>query len=169
MLVPELLDRVARAVHDLYVALREIDSRRREAMRFLAIVDRVDYEAEVEEALEEQTSLGQDTRALAYVYTSQHGERRVRQLLDEMSPEFSFFLGCDLDNPLRRDVANFVLEHAIQDEKARKNGAGAPPIPPAPEAPPPTPAAESDPPDMQGALTGSSGFVAEQPDVQESV
>ena len=50
--VPELLGNAARAVNELYVALKEIEVRRQSAMQALAVADRVDYEIELEDGEE---------------------------------------------------------------------------------------------------------------------
>ena len=58
--VPELLGAAARAVNNLYGALKDIESRRQEAMKSLAVADRVDYDIELEEGEETERSLDRD-------------------------------------------------------------------------------------------------------------
>lgn len=111
--VPDLLESAGRAVQTLYTVMKELDGYRREASESMAIVDRVDYEIEVEEGEEHETSLDRDPRGLAYALAARHGDVRVKELLEEMEPGFTFLRGCDLSEPLYRDVAKFVLQHAI--------------------------------------------------------
>ena len=108
--VPDLLGAAARAVNQLYTALREIDSHRRESMQSLAVADRVDYEIELEHGQQEESSKDRDTRGLAYALAARHGDGRVKKLLEEMEPGFNPLNGCNLSEPLNRDVADFVME-----------------------------------------------------------
>jgi hypothetical protein len=108
--IPDLLGAAARAVNQLYTALREIDSQRRESMQALAVADRVDYEIELELEQEQETSTDRDNRGLAYALAARHGDARVKKLLEELEPGFSFLNGCNLNEQLNRDVADFVME-----------------------------------------------------------
>ena len=108
--VPELLGTAARAVNELYSTLREIEASRQEAMESLAIADRVDYDIELEDGEAHEESLDRDTRGLAYALAGRHGDARVTKLLEELSPGFGALAGCNLDDPLYRDVANFVMD-----------------------------------------------------------
>ncbi len=134
--VPDLLGQAARAVIELYTLLKDIDNSRRQAMEALAVADRVDYDIELEEGEEHERSLDRDTRGLAYALAARHGDGRVRQLLEELDPEFSMLRGCNLDEPLYRDVANFVVRHAVPREAAPQtmmvNGPDSAPIVPEP-------------------------------------
>lgn len=112
--VPDLLESAGRAVQTLYTVMKELDGYRREASESMAIVDRVDYEIEVEEGEEHEISLDRDPRGLAYALAARHGDVRVKELLEEMEPGFTFLRSCDLSEPLYRDVAKFVLQHAIE-------------------------------------------------------
>ena len=114
--VPDLLGQAARTVIELYTLLKDIDSSRRQAMEALSVADRVDYDIELEEGEEHERSLDRDTRGLAYGLAARHGDGRVRQMLEELDPEFSMLRGCNLDEPLYRDVANFVVRHAVPKE-----------------------------------------------------
>ena len=114
--VPDLLDQAARTVIELYTMFKDIDSSRRQAMEALSVADRVDYDIELEEGEEHERSLDRDTRGLAYALAARHGDGRVRQMLEELDPEFSMLRGCNLDEPLYRDVANFVMSHAVPKE-----------------------------------------------------
>ena len=108
--VPELLGNAARAVNDLYSTLRAIESSRQDAMEALAIADRVDYDIELEDGEAHEASLDRDTRGLAYALAARHGDVRVKKLLEELNPGFGMLAGCNIDDPLCRDVANFVME-----------------------------------------------------------
>ena len=108
--VPELLGDAARAVNDLYATLREIDARRQEAMQSLAVADRVDYDAELEDGEAHEAALDRDPRGLAYALAGRHGDTRVNKLFEELKPDFNLLDGCNLDDPLYRDVANFVMD-----------------------------------------------------------
>ena len=108
--VPELLGIAARAVNNLYGALKETESRRQEAMKSLAIADRVDYDIELEEGEETERSLDRDPRGLAYAIAGRHGDVRVKKLLDDLQPGFNLLGGCNMDDPLYRDVASFVMQ-----------------------------------------------------------
>ena len=114
--VPELLGSAARAVNDLYSALREIEAHHKDATQCLAVVDRVDYEVELESSEAENAALDRDSRGMAYVLAGRHGEARVKQLMEQLTPDLNLLEGCNVDEPLYRDVANFVMERV---EKAR--------------------------------------------------
>ena len=111
--VPALVDAAGKAVQELYAVMREIDKHRREAAESLALVDRVDYEIEVEEGEEQEIALERDPRGLAYALSARHGDVRVKVMLEDLAPGFGFLKGCNLAEPLYRDVANFVIEHAL--------------------------------------------------------
>jgi len=114
--VPDLLGQAAHTVIELYTLLKEIDSSRRQAMEALAVADRVDYDIELEEDEEHERSLDRDTRGLAYALAARHGDTKVKQMLEELDPEFTMLRGCNLDEPLYRDVADFVVRHAVPQE-----------------------------------------------------
>ena len=114
--VPELLGNAHRAVVELYNVFKEIDSHRHKATEALAISDRIDYDAELAEGEEHERALGRDTRGLAYALATRHGELKVKQLMEELDPGFDILKGCNLDHPISRDVAHFVLHHAIPKE-----------------------------------------------------
>jgi hypothetical protein len=112
--IPELLGNAARAVNKLYGTLVEIENRRQEAMQSLAVADRMDYEMELVEGEEHERSLDRDPRGLAYALASRHGDIRVRKLLEELQPGFELLGGCNLDEPVYRDVANFVMQRVTR-------------------------------------------------------
>ncbi len=111
--VPALVEAAGKAVQELYAAMREIDGHRRQAAESLALVDRVDYEIEVEEGEEQEIALERDPRGLAYALSARHGDVRVKAMLEDLAPGFGFLKSCNLAEPLYRDVANFVIEHAL--------------------------------------------------------
>jgi chromosome segregation ATPase len=114
--VPAGLETVAKMVYSLYSFLKEIDSHRKDAYQCLAVVDRMDYEEALENGAQEQKEMGRDPQSIEYLVASRHGQARVKQLLHELDPDFSYLKGCDVDEPLRRDVANFVLAHVVSPE-----------------------------------------------------
>jgi hypothetical protein len=114
--VPDLLQQAARAVVELYTLFKEVDGSRRKAMEALSVADRVDYDIELEEGEEHERSLDRDTRGLAYALAARHGDAKVRQMLEELDPDFNILRGCDLEEPLYRDVADFVIRHAVPKE-----------------------------------------------------
>ncbi len=152
--VPELLGHAARAVIELYTLLKEIDSSRRQAMESLAVADRVDYDIELEEGEEHENSLDRDTRGLAYALAARHGDTKIKQMLEELDPEFTMLRGCNLEEPLYRDVANFVVRHAVPKEAPPQAlmSTGA-------EVPPPT--REPVPPFPDHSPTGNSSNQAD--------
>lgn len=117
-LVPEFLGAASNAVKELYTVLRDIDTNRREASQALAIADRVDYEIEVEKSEEHERSMDRNTQGLAYVMAAKHGEPKVRQMLEELDPEFNFLRDCYIGEQLHRDLADFVIRHAVQKPDA---------------------------------------------------
>ena len=142
--VPELLGNAARAVNELYAVLKDVEARRQTAMQALAVADRVDYEIELEEGEEHERSLDRDPRGLAYALAGRHGDARVMKLLDELQPGFGLLAGCNMDDPLYRDVANFVLQRvtpAAAPQAAAGNKKSSGTVPPIPE---PQAAPESD-------------------------
>jgi hypothetical protein len=127
--VPATLETVSKMVYSLYTTLKEIDNHRKEASQAMAIVDRMDYEEEVESGGEEQQEMGRDPKSIEFLVASRHGQTRIKQLLDQMDPDFSYLRGCEVDEPLRRDVANFILAHLISPAKASRDNSGDPTLP----------------------------------------
>ncbi len=115
--VPQLLEEVSTMVSALYQVFKEIDAQRREALEQMAIIDRVDYEAELTDLEAEQVELGRDPSSLEYLIASRHGFARVKKMMDETFPNFSYLKDCDLDDPMRRDVAQFILSHVVPIEE----------------------------------------------------
>ena len=115
--VPQLLEEVSTMVSSLYQLFKEIDSQRREALEQMAIIDRVDYEAELTDMEMEQIELGRDPSSVEYLVASRHGYARVKKMMDETFPNFSYLRDCDLEDPMRRDVAQFILSHVVPIEE----------------------------------------------------
>ncbi len=109
--IPALLDNASQAVAALFAALKDVNTRRRRAAEALAIVDRVDYEIELEEVGEEQRQYDRDPRGLAYALAARHGDAKVKSMLEEMDPGFDLLRNCRLNDSLHRDVSTFVMEH----------------------------------------------------------
>ena len=103
-------------VSSLYQLFKEIDTQRREALEQMAIIDRVDYEAELTDMEAEQLALGRDASSVEYLVASRHGYARVKKMMDETFPHFSYLKDCDMDDPMRRDVAQFILSHVVPIE-----------------------------------------------------
>ena len=114
---PKLLEEVSTMVSSLYQLFKEIDSNRREALEQMAIVDRVDYEAELTDLEAEQEAMGRDPGSVEYLVASRHGYARVKKMMDETFPNFSYLKDCDMEDPMRRDVAQFILAHVVPIEE----------------------------------------------------
>ena len=100
--LPDIIANAANLVNQLARTLREVDTFRREATASLSVVDRMDYEDELDQALNEQhedadDGVQRDAQSIRMVIASRHGSARVRQMIDEMSPGFEVFAGCNLD------------------------------------------------------------------------
>lgn len=117
-LVSEFLGTASTAVKELYTVLREIDTHRREASQALAIADRVDYDNEVEKNEEHERSMDRNTQGLAYALAAKHGDPKVAEMLEELDPEFNFLRDCYIGEQLQRDLADFVIRHAVQKPDA---------------------------------------------------
>ncbi len=123
--VPLTLETVSKLVYSLYSLLKDIDAHRREALRLMGIVDRMDYEEELEAGEEEQNKMDRDPKGIEYLIASRHGQPRIKQMVDDLDPDFNFLRNCDLDEPLRRDVANFIMAHVVSPERANQERATA--------------------------------------------
>jgi hypothetical protein len=115
--VPQALDEVSTMVSSLYHLFKEIDGGRRESLEQMAIVDRVDYEAELTDMEAEQEAMGRDPSSVEYLIASRHGYARVKKMMDETFPNFSYLKDCDMEDPMRRDVAQFILSHVVPIEE----------------------------------------------------
>ena len=123
--VPLTLETVSKLVYSLYSLLKDVDAHRKEALRLMGIVDRMDYEEELEAGEEEQHEAGRDPKGIEYLIASRHGQPRIKQMCDDLDPDFSFLRNCDLDEPLRRDVANFILAHVVSPDRSNQERASA--------------------------------------------
>ncbi len=115
--VPQMLEEISTMVSGLYNLFKEIETCRKDAMEHLSIVDRVDYEAELSIAEAEQTQMGRDPGSVEYLVASRHGPPRVKKMLEEFYPDFGYLRECDLEDPMRRDVAYFILSHVVSPEQ----------------------------------------------------
>ena len=150
--LPSLVADAANLVDQLARTLREVDTYRREAMTSLGVVDRMDYEDELDQALEyeqqnadEDSPIQRDAQSIRMIVASHHGSARVRQLIEEITPGFDVFAGCDLDRtPMRRELTNLIMAQlAAEAESNRQQQQRRPAPPPAPPRPPvPEPAAD---------------------------
>ena len=117
--VPELLGSAARAINELYTNLRQIETLHKDATGMLAVVDRIEYEQELEKTEEQDEATTRDSRGMAYVLAGKHGESRVKQLMDALQPQVNLLENCNLDEPLYRDVAHFVMDRVEQARSPR--------------------------------------------------
>ena len=115
--IPILLETASKAVADLFAAMKDVKTRRRRAAEALAVVDRVDYEIELEEVGQEQRQYDRDPRGLAYALAARHGESSVQLMLEEMDPGFDLLRNCNMGDALHRDVSDFVMDHISAKEK----------------------------------------------------
>lgn len=113
--VHDLLAYAAVAVGELCALLIDIDKHRKDAAEALAKADRVDYDIELEEVEETESSLGRDTSGLAYTLAARHGDQVVKEMLEELDPGFDLLRGCNLDDPLNRDVGALVVKLASSE------------------------------------------------------
>ena len=129
----------ANLVNQLARTLREVDTFRREATASLSVVDRMDYEDELDHALNEQQAgdadaVQRDAQSIRMVIASRHGSARVRQMIEELSPGFEVFAGCDLDAvPMRRELTNLIMAQLAAEAEANRpqqRRSAAPPPPP---------------------------------------
>ncbi len=123
--VPLTLETVSKLVYSLYSLLKDVDAHRKEALRLMGIVDRMDYEEALEAGEDEQKEMGRDPKGIEYLIASRHGQPRIKQMVDDLDPDFNFLRNCDLDEPLRRDVANFIMAHVVSPERANQDRATA--------------------------------------------
>lgn len=146
--LPDLVAGAADLVNQLARTLREVDTYRREATAALSVVDRMDYEDELDRAMEEHEQEGddgplqRDAQSIRMLVASRHGSTRVRRMIDEMSPGFEVFAGCDINRePMRGELTTLIMSKlAAEAEASRPQPARRPPPPP-PQMSEPEPAA----------------------------
>ena len=138
--LPDLIASAADLVNQFARALREVDTFLREANTSLSVVDRMDYEDDLDDALEQEEDqdapIQRDAQSIRMLVASRHGSTRVRQMMDAIAPGFDPFAGCNLDAvPMRRELANLILAKLAAEAEASRP----PQRRPAPPAPAPTP------------------------------
>lgn len=136
--LPDLVAGAADLVNQLARTLREVDTYRREATAALSVVDRMDYEDELDRAMEEHEQeeddgpLQRDAQSIKMLVASRHGSTRVRRMIDELSPGFEVFAGCDINrDPMRGELTTMIMAKlAAEAEASRPQPARRPPPPP---------------------------------------
>ena len=134
--LPTLIADAANLVDQLARSLREVDTLRREATANLSVVDRMDYEDEMDQALEEagEEPMQRDSQSIRMLVASRHGSARVRQIIEELSPGFEVFADCELDaTPTRRELTNLImakLAAEAESNRYQQQRRMAPPPPP---------------------------------------
>ena len=111
--VAHRLEAVSTLVQSLYSLFKEINDHRQEALRSLAISDQVDYEEDLEKTGKEEEEMGRDPKSIEFLVASRHGTSKVAQLIEELDPGFDFLRGCEVSDPMRRDVGHFILSHVL--------------------------------------------------------
>ena len=146
----------ANLVNQLARTLREVDTFRREATASLSVVDRMDYEDELDHALNEQQdddddAVQRDAQSIRMVIAARHGSARVRQMIEELSPGFEVFAGCDLDAvPMRRELTNLIMAQLAAEAEANRPQQRRPASPP-----PPPQMSEPAIPEEQGVVSSA--------------
>lgn len=148
--LPDLVAGAADLVNQMARMLREVDTYRREATAALSVVDRMDYEDELDRAMEEQGQeeddgpLQRDAQSIRMLVASRHGSTRVRRMIDELSPGFEVFAGCDINrDPMRGELTTMIMAKlAVEAEASRPQPARRPPPPPPPQMSEPEPVAQ---------------------------
>ncbi len=136
--LPDLIANAANLVNQLARALREVDTFRREATAALSVVDRMDYEDELDRAMEEHeeeeenATIPRDAQSIRMLVASRHGSTRVRRMIDELSPGFEVFAGCNLNaDPMRGELTTLIMAKlAAEAESSRPAPAARRPAPP---------------------------------------
>ena len=149
--LPDLIANAANLVSQLARALREVDTFRREATTALSVVDRMDYEDELDRAMEEQEEedpdapIQRDAQSIRMLVASRHGSARVRRMIDELSPGFEVFAGCNLDaDPMRGELTTLIMAKlAAEAEASRGPAAVRRPTPPPQMSEPAPPVAQA--------------------------
>ena len=136
--LPELISASADLVNQLARALREVDTFLREANTSLSVVDRMDYEDELDEALEYENDgeapIQRDAASIRMLVASRHGSTRVRQMMDAIAPGFQLFSGCDLDAvPMRRELTSLIMAKLAAEAETNRPPQRRPAPPPRPQ------------------------------------
>lgn len=150
--LPEIIASATNLVLQLATTLREVDTFRREATAALSVVDRMDYEDELDQIAEsqeqeEEAGLGRDPQSTRMIVAARHGSTRVKQMIDHLSPGFDVFAGCNLDSvPMRRELTTMIMAQLAAEMEANRPAqrrAAPPPPPPQMSEAPATVAQES--------------------------
>ena len=124
--LPDLIANAANLVNQLARTLREIDTFRREATAALSVVDRMDYEDELDRAMEEHEGnddnpMQRDAQSIRMLVASRHGSTRVRRMIDGLSPGFEVFAGCNLDaDPMRGELTTLIMAKLAAEAEASR-------------------------------------------------
>lgn len=149
--LPSLVATAADLVEQLVGTLREVDTFLREATTSLSVADRMDYEDELDQAMEQEEDdadapIQRDAQSIRMLVASRHGSARVRRMMESMAPGFEVFAGCDLDaRPMRRELTNLIMAKLAAEAEAGRPLQRRPVPPPAPTpqaSEPPAPAAQ---------------------------
>ncbi len=134
--LPDLIANAANLVNQLARTLREVDTFRREATAALSVVDRMDYEDELDRAMEEHEEeqdgpIQRDAQSIKMLVASRHGNTRVRRMIDELSPGFEVFAGCNLNaDPMRGELSTLIMAKLAAEAEATRPQPARRPAPP---------------------------------------
>ena len=123
--LPDLIASAANLVNQMARALREVDTFRREATSALSVVDRMDYEDELDRAMEEHEEdednpMQRDAQSIRMLIASRHGSTRVRRMIDDLSPGFEVFAGCNLNaDPMRGELTTLIMAKLAAEARPR--------------------------------------------------
>lgn len=134
--LPELINSAANLVNQMARTLREVDTFRREATAALSVVDRMDYEDELDRAMEEHEEdednpMQRDAQSIRMLIASRHGSARVRRMIDELSPGFEVFAGCNLNaDAMRGELTTLIMAKLAAEASRGPSPAARRPAPP---------------------------------------
>ena len=135
--LPDLIANAANLVNQLARSLREVDTFRREATAALSVVDRMDYEDELDRAMEEHEQededavIPRDAQSIRMLIASRHGSTRVRRMIDELSPGFEVFAGCNVAaDPMRGELTTLIMAKLAAEAEASRPQPSRRPAPP---------------------------------------
>jgi hypothetical protein len=137
--LPEIISGAANLVNQLAETLRVVDTFRREATAALSVVDRMDYEEELDQIPEPQSQdedegFARDSQSSRMIVAARHGSTRVRQMIDHLSPGFEVFAGCNLDAvPMRRELTTMIMAQLAAEAEANRPQQRRPAPPPPPQ------------------------------------
>ena len=138
--LPDLIANAANLVNQLARSLREVDTFRREATAALSVVDRMDYEDELDRAMEEHeqadedAAIPRDAQSIRMLVASRHGSTRVRRMIDDLSPGFEVFAGCNVAaDPMRGELTTLIMAKLAAEAEAGRPQPARRPAPPPPQ------------------------------------